>query len=144
MAQPERRGGQTNHAQRRVDFQQLLKERAVVASFLVVHQMALVNDDQINVANIRRLLANRLNASKRDGFAKLLLANAGGVNTHRRIGPMLAHFLRVLLNQFLHMRQHQDLRLWPRLQRIFAKRRNNVALTRSGGHDDARIARIAC
>ena len=113
MPKPEWRGGQTNHAQGRVDHGQLIKERAIFARLLVVHQMALINDDQINVANLFGLVPNRLDARERDRFAKLFHANAGRVNPQRGVVPMLAHLLGVLLDQLLDMRQHEDLRLRP-------------------------------
>ena len=62
------------------------------------NQMALVNDDQINMAYFLGFVPDRLYACKRNRFAKFFLAQPGTVDAHRRIGPVLAHLVGVLLN----------------------------------------------
>ena len=72
MAQAVGRGGQADHAQRRVDSRQRLNQRAVAALLLVADKMAFVDDDQIDVADFVRPGPHRLDARKRDGLGQLL------------------------------------------------------------------------
>lgn len=75
---------------------------------------------------VLRPAANRLNTRKGD-LIELPPADAGAVDAKRRIWPERAQFLRVLLDQFLLMRQHQNARLWPFLERIAAEFGNDDA-----------------
>ena len=90
--------------------------------------MAFVDDHQVDVSQLLRLGAHRLYASKRDRLPQVLAANARAVDPHWRTWPVLAQLLSVLLDQLLHMGQHQDTGLGPVLQGILAQRGHNVRL----------------
>ena len=132
MPQAVRRGRQAHHPQRRVDGLQLAQQLAVSTLVLVVDQVALVDDHQVNVAQLLGFAAHRLDACKCDRLTELLLADAGAVDAHRNAWPVQAHLLGVLLDQLLDMREHQNLRLWPVLQGVLAQGGHNVAFAGAG------------
>ena len=128
MPQTVRRGRQAHHPQARVDGLQLAKQLAVATLVFVVDQVALVDDHQVNVAQLLGLTAHRLDACKSDRLAELFLSDAGAVDSHRNAWPVQAHLLGVLLDQLLHVREHQNLRLRPVLQGVLAQRGHNMRL----------------
>ena len=120
MPQAIGRGGEADHPQARIDGLQLGQQLAVASLVLVVDQVALVDQHQIDVAQLLGLGAHRLDACKGDRLAELLLANAGAVDAKRCTRPMLAHLLGILLDQLLDVRQHEHHSLRPVLQGILA------------------------
>ena len=109
----------------------------------MVDEVALVNDDQIDVAQVTRFAANRLDAGKGDGLSEIPTADAGAVDAHRCAWPVQAHLLGVLLDQLLDVREHQDARLWPVLERVLAQGGDDVGLSGAGGQDKTRVAFVA-
>ena len=128
MSQTVRSGRQTDNAQARIDRHQIGNQLAITAFVLVRDKVTFVDQDQINMPNLGGVRPDRLNARERDRLLKVLAPQAGGKDTERRIRPMLEHFIGVLLDQFFDMRQHQDARFGIRLQSLFAKRGDDVAL----------------
>ena len=90
--------------------------------------MAFIDNHQIDVADFFRSIADGLDAGKCYRLLQLLSPQAGGKDTKRRSGPVLEHFLSVLLNQLLDVCQHQNARLGIVLQGPLAEGRDDVAL----------------
>ena len=134
-----RRRGEADDAERWIDPREVGDERAVASLVLVAHQVALVDDHEIDVTDFGGALPNRLDARERDGLAELLPTNACRVDAHRRARPMLAHLLRVLLDELLNVREHEHARLRPTRERVAAERGDDVALPCAGWEHEARV-----
>ena len=92
------------------------------------NEMALVYDRQINVADLFSARADGLDARKGYRLLQVLAPKAGGKDAQRRSRPMLNHLLGVLFDNLLDVRKLDDARLWVRLQSLFEKRGDDMAL----------------
>jgi ABC-2 type transport system permease protein len=79
VAQAVRRGGQAHNPQIRIDGAQFGQQCPVSAFILVAHQMSLIDDYKVNMADLLGLGSHRLDACKGDRLAQFFLAQPGNI-----------------------------------------------------------------
>jgi hypothetical protein len=105
--------------------------------------VTLVDNHQIDVADLRGPITNGLDASEGDRLLQILAPQAGREHAQRSAGPVLKHLFGVLLNQLFDVRQHEDARLGVGLKRSLAQGGDNVALACASRKHEARVAPVA-
>lgn len=91
---------------------------AIVCGDRCTSRKALVDEDEIEPAQVERLSGRRLNAREDDRLEHVLAAQPGAVDAKRGLRPDGDDLFRVLLDELSHMGEHQDALPGPLLQRL--------------------------
>ena len=140
--EPERRGGQPDHLERRVDRLQRVEEAPIHRARLAGDQMRLVDQHQIGVADLGRAPVDRLDTGEEDPRLRLALAEARRIDARGRIGPEADHLRMVLGDQLANMGHDQDALIGPGLQHALDEGRHDERLAARGRNDHQRIAGV--
>ncbi len=107
-----RRGGQADDLDVRVHLERAVEDLAIHALARVRDQMRLVDDNEVEPAIEMPLIVDRLDRGDGD-LSHLAHAQTGRVDAERRHLPALGDLLGILLDQFLDVRENEDVGVRP-------------------------------
>ena len=138
ILEPERRRREADHAQVRVHHPRLAQECLVHALAVRGDEVGLVDEHDVEAAQVAGLLVHRLNAGDDDRMVEIAALEPSRVDPDQQVGQETTGLAGVLVHQLLHMRQHQDAAV-PALHDIGAQAADDHALAATCGDYDAGV-----